>query len=93
MSKRQTNVIVALTGDRLLTVSLFDVSINTDVFEAWLHRFLLPVLSNGAFVVMDNATFHTSERIQKAVEAVLTASFNIFRHILLNLNSIEHKWA
>ncbi len=69
MSKRRTNVIVALTGDRLLTVDLFNCSINADVFEAWLHRALLPVLPNGAVVVMDNASFHISERIQNAVEA------------------------
>ncbi len=35
MSKRRTNGIVALIKDRLLTVAIFDYSINTEVFEAW----------------------------------------------------------
>jgi transposase len=74
MSKRRTNVIGALTGDRLLTADLFDCSINADVFEAWIEQVLLPVLPNGAVVVMDNASFHTSERIQKAVVKRLAAS-------------------
>ncbi len=50
MSKRRANVLGALTGDKLLTASLFDCSINADVFEAWLHQALLPVLPNGAVV-------------------------------------------
>ncbi len=68
MSKRRTHVIGALTGDRLLTAYVFDCSINADVFEAWTEQVLLPVLPNGAVVVIDNASFHTYKRIQKAVE-------------------------
>ncbi len=44
MSKRRTHVIGALTGDGLLTVDLFDCSINADVFEVWTEQVLLPVL-------------------------------------------------
>ncbi len=40
MSKRRTNVIGALTGDRLLTASLFDVGITADVFESWIEQVL-----------------------------------------------------
>jgi transposase len=92
MSKRRTNVIGALTGDRLLTAVLFDGSINADVFEAWLQQALLPVLPNGAVVVMDNASFHTSERIQKAVEAA-GCFLEYLPPYSPDLNPIEHKWA
>jgi transposase len=92
MSKRRTNVIGALTGDRLLTADLFDCSINADVFEAWTEQVLLPVLPNGAVVVMDNASFHTSERIQKAVEAA-GCFLEYLPPYSPDLNPIEHKWA
>ncbi len=92
MSKRRTNVIGALTGDKLLTASLFDCSIDADVFEAWLQQDLLPLLQNGAVVVMDNASFHTSERIQKAVEAA-GCLLEYLPPYSPDLNSIEHKWA
>jgi hypothetical protein len=81
MPKRRTDAVGALTGDRLLTAALFDGAVNTDVFEAWLPQGLLPVLPNGAVVVMDNASFHKSERIQEAVEAagcLVEASSAIF---------------
>jgi transposase len=92
MSKRRTNVIGALTKDKLLTASLFDCSINADVFEELLQQDLLPVLPNGSVVVMGNASFHTSERIQKAVEAAGC----LLEHLppySPALNPIEHKWA
>ena len=92
MSKRRTNVIGALTGDRLMTAALFDGSINADVFEAWLQQALLPVLPNGAVVVMDNAPFHTSERIQEAVEAA-GCLLEYLPPYSPDLNPIEHKWA
>jgi hypothetical protein len=68
-AKQRTNAIGALAEDRLLTAALFDGGINAGVFEAWMQQGLLPVLPNGAILVMDNASFHTSERIQEAVEA------------------------
>jgi len=40
-----------------------------DVFEAWITLELLPVLPNGNVVVMDNASFHKSEKIQELIEA------------------------
>ena len=57
MSKRRTDAVGALTGDRLLTAALFDGTVNTDVFEAWLRQGLPTALPNGAVVVTDNARF------------------------------------
>jgi transposase len=79
-------------GDpRLLAAALFDSSINTDAFEAWLLQALLPVLPNGAVVVMDNAPFHKPERIQKVVAAGCFLEY--LPPYSPDLNPIEHKWA
>ena len=91
-AKGRTNVIGALVGAVLLTVSLFDQTINTAVFDAWVEQDLIPKLLPGSVVVMDNATFHQSEKLKK-----LLAQNG---HILLylppyspDLNPIERKWA
>ena len=91
-AKQRTNAVGALTGDRLLTTALFDCSINTDVFEAWIRQELLPVLPNGNVVVMDNASFHKSEKIQELIE-MAGCLLTFLPPYSPDLNPIEHKWA
>jgi transposase len=91
-ARQRTNAIGALTGDRLLTAALFDSSINTDVFEAWIKQELLPVLPKGNVVVMDNASFHKSEKIQALIEAA-GCLLEFLPPYSPDLNPIEHKWA
>lgn len=91
-ARRRTNVIGALLGCCLLTVTLFTGSINADVFVAWITQDLLPKLPKNSVIVMDNASFHKRAYIHNAI---LEAG-----HILEylppyspDLNPIEHKWA
>ena len=67
-ARGRTNAIGALLEDRLLTISLFDCTINTDAFTAWIKLDLLPKLSPGCVLVMDNASFHKSKSMQKEIE-------------------------
>lgn len=91
-AKGRTNVIGALLGSLLLTVSLFEGTINTAIFNAWLTQDLIPKLPLHSVVVMDNASFHKSEETKLILEKS--------GHNLLYLpayspdfNPIEHKWA
>lgn len=91
-AKGRTNVIGALLGKALLTVSLFQTTINTAVFNAWVDQDLIPKLPDHSVVVMDNATFHKGTDMVKALHRA--------GHTLLylppyspDLNPIEHKWA
>lgn len=91
-SKGRTNVIGALLGVCLITVSLFIGSTNANVFFAWITQDLLPKLSTKSVIVMDNATFHKRLDIQQAIKNA--------GHILEylpsyspDLNPIERKWA
>lgn len=91
-AKRRTNVIGALVGKHLLTVCLFESTINTVVFDAWVQQDLLPKLPKHSIIVMDNAAFHKGAGMLKALESQ--------QQILLylppyspDLNPIEHKWA
>jgi hypothetical protein len=91
-AKGRTNVIGALCGGVLLTLSFFLSSIDTVTFTGWLKQDLLPNLPPNSVIVLDNASFHKGKEMQKSVEAA--------GHVLLylppyspDLNPIEHKWA
>ena len=91
-AKGRTNVIGALCAGLLLTLSLFYSSINTGVFTAWVIQDLLPKLPPRSVLILDNASFHKGNLMQKAIAEA--------GHILLylppyspDLNPIEHKWA
>ena len=91
-AKGRTNAIGALIGATLLTVSLFESTINSEVFTAWVKQDLLPKLPERSIIVMDNATFHKQPEMQEALAAD--------GHTLLylppyspDLNPIEKKWA
>jgi transposase len=91
-AKGRTNVIGALLGKILLTVTLVNSSINALIFNAWVEQDLIPKLPSNSVVVMDNATFHKSPLL----EPMITAA----GHQLLylppyspDLNPIEKKWA
>ncbi len=91
-AKGRTNVIGALLGGVLLTVSLFQTTINTEVFNAWIIQDLIPKLPPNSVVVMDNATFHKGSDMVKALEDDGHTLLYLPPYSL-DLNHIEKKWA
>ena len=73
-------------------MSIFDSTINSDVFYAWLTQDLLPKVQKGSIIVMDNASFHKREDIINAIK-----NYGCILEYLPpyspDLNPIEHKWA
>lgn len=67
-SKGRTNVTGALLGGKLLTVNLFQSTINTAIFNKWVIADLLPKLPPKSVVVLDNASFHKGVDMLKALE-------------------------
>jgi len=91
-AKGRTNVIGALLGGCLLTISLFETTINTLIFNQWVLQDLMPKLPHKSIIILDNATFHKGEEMINALESV--------GHTILylppyspDLNPIEKKWA
>ena len=66
-AKGRTNVIGALLGKTLLTVTLFATNINNNVCYAWLTQDLLPKLKTKSVIIMDNASFHKRQDIKDAI--------------------------
>ena len=65
---KRTNVIGALMGENLLTVSLFECNINTTIFNSWVEQDLVPKLPKNSVLIMDNAGFHKSPLLLEMIE-------------------------
>ena len=91
-AKGRTNAIGAIIGFTFLTLALFDSTINSDVFYAWLTQDLLPKAPKGAVIVMDNATFHKRHDMVKAIDDS-GCKLEFLPPYSPDLNPIEHKWA
>jgi len=89
---KRTNIIGALVNGVHIGIMAFKCSIDSYVFEAWFEWWLLPLLSIGSVIIMDNAPWH---RQKVLLEIARKRGF-----ILIFLpkyspdkNSIEHSWA
>jgi len=67
---QRISIIAALHHQQLLAPLTFEGYCNRGVFEAWLEQFLLPLPLPGQTLIMDNASFHKSDRIQELVASV-----------------------
>ncbi len=65
--KGRTNVIGALLKGTLLTVCLFQTTVDALVFNTLVTQDLMPKLPEKSIIVMDNATFHKSRIMQKCL--------------------------
>ena len=75
-----------------ITVSIFEGSVNSDVFYSWLTQDLLPKVSENSVIVMDNASFHKrSDMIEAIQDKGIILEF--LPPYSPDLNPIEHKWA
>ncbi len=71
---------------------MFYGTCNIAIFEAWVEQFLIKELDPGQVVVMDNATFHKTQKTKKLIKSVKC------RLVFLppyspDLNPIEKFWA
>lgn len=64
----RVNMIAALCNQKLMAPFTVEGSCNRTVFEIWLETCLIPLLSPGQVVVMDNATFHKGGRIEQLIQ-------------------------
>ena len=89
--KDRISVIAGLNQQKLCAPCHFRGCTNADTFNAWLEQALLPSLSLGMTIIMDNARFHKSPKTRHLIENA--------GHTLLflppyspDMNPIEHRW-
>ena len=64
-SEKRPNAIGALYENTLFAIGYFEQNINTDCVHNWCKNKLIPSIKHKCVIIMDNASFHKPERIQK----------------------------
>ena len=54
----------------LVAPKAFDRPINAALFEEWVEKCLVPTLSKGDIVVMDNLSSHKAPRVERLITAI-----------------------
>jgi transposase len=60
--------LAALRHDAITAPCVIDGPINGETFQAWVEQFLVPTLTAGDIVIMDNLGSHKGAAIQAAIE-------------------------
>ncbi len=67
---QRTNIVAGYVNHKSIAPMVFNGSCNTKLFETWVEQFLIKELRPSQFVVMDNATFHRSQKTRELIESV-----------------------
>ena len=59
----RTNIIAGYVNNKAIAPMVFNGTCNTKLFETWVEQFLIKELKPGQVVIMDNASFHKSQKI------------------------------
>src|SRR5260221_1184584 len=89
---KTTTFIAGLRSDGLIAPGLFDGAINGDMFVAYVEQVLVPTLSKGDVVIMDNLGSHKVAGVREAIEAA-GASLLFLPPYSPDLNPIEQAFA
>ena len=85
----RVSIISGLCEGKLVAPLTFEGSCNRVVFEKWLGEKLLPQLKTGQLVILDNASFHKSQKVRELIESV-NCELEYLPPYSPDLNEIEH---
>ena len=66
----RTNIIAGYVDRKPIAPMVFNGTCNTELFNNWVEQFLIKELESGQIVVMDNASFHKSQKTRELIESV-----------------------
>jgi hypothetical protein len=89
---QRTNVIAGYCNGEVLGSYCYSHNTNSDFFELWFEKFLLPEVPVGYTIVMDNASFHRKNKLQKLAEKY-GMQLVFLPPYSPDLNPIEKLWA
>ena len=91
-SYERVSIAGALKQGKLISALVLDGAFNTEAFQAFVTSALIPNITPGDVVVMDNINFHKVNAVKEAIQKAGC-------HLLFqpkyspDLNEIEHYWA
>lgn len=88
----RTSLIGALVRGKLTAPMLFEGTTNTALFNDWIAQSLLPELSPGMTVILDNAAFHKSKTTEQLIRSA-GCQLLFLPPYSPDLNPIETTWA
>jgi len=86
------SIISALFNGKFLSPMCFEGTCDTILFNTWLKEMLIPALTSGYVLILDNASFHKSIESQKLVESS-GCKILFLPPYSPDLNPIEKYWA
>ena len=92
MRFQRTNLVAAQIGGRIVAPMYYDGSTNSAVFEFWFEEKLMPALSPGDVVIMDNAQFHR-KGVLREIASRRKAMVLFLPPYSPDYNPIEKLWA
>jgi transposase len=87
----RVSMVSGLCQGKLIAPLTFEGSCNRAVFEQWVCEKLVRELKFGQSVILDNATFHKSEKVRELIEAA-GCELQFLPSYSPDLNDIEHYW-
>ncbi|MEH2181260.1 IS630 family transposase [Nostoc sp.] len=87
----RVSIMSGLCQGKLVAPLTFEGSCNRLIFEKWLEEKLLPELQSGQTVILDNASFHKSQRIRELIESS-GCEIEYLPPYSPDFNDIEHYW-
>ena len=64
----RTSIIAGKCGGKILAPFSHKNTTNSELFNMWLEKILLPETKKGQVIIMDNASFHKSKRTRELIE-------------------------
>ena len=89
---RRENAIGALINNSLTACGIVNGNVDSDTFNTWLEKILVPELPENSVIIMDNASFHKGHR----TEEILSEHGHKLEFLPTyspDLNPIERRWA
>ena len=89
---KKTNLIGAYVNGTIIAGATYEYNIDTKFVEAWVEQSLIKELKEGQIVILDNATFHKSDKIKTLIESI-GCKVMFLPPYSPDLNPIEKVWA
>ena len=87
----RVSIIAALNNGKIIAPATFNGYCDGDVFTTYVTKILIKELKAGQFLVLDNVSFHKSDKVKQAIESV-GAIVLFLPAYSSDLNPIEYFW-
>lgn len=91
-ARKRLSVIAALNSKNIKAPFFFEGYTDTEVFNGWVQHCLVPELKPGQTVILDNASFHKSQKTRILVEEA-GCYLKYLPTYSPDFNPIEPQWA